>query len=67
MMEALTSVLQKLQQTSMELGEELTADIVLTLKEFDGPSLTHPGHALRLAALIIKEEEKGGSIEVIRK
>ena len=49
-MVALAFLRQHLQQTTIELGEELAIDIVLTLKELDGPASTQLGHALRLAA-----------------
>ena len=49
-MVALTSAKWHLQQAAMELGDDLTTDIILTLKELDGPASTRLGHALRLAA-----------------
>ena len=49
-MVALVLVRQCLQQAATELGEDLTTDIVLTLKELDGPASTRLGHALRSAA-----------------
>ena len=49
-MVALALVRQWLQQAATELGEDLTADTVLTLEEEDGPASTQMGHALRLTA-----------------
>ena len=49
-MVALMLVRQYLQQPATELGEDLTADIVFTLKELDGPASTRIGHASKLAA-----------------
>ena len=47
---ALASVRQHLQPAATELGEDLTVDIVLALKELDGPASTRLGCALRLPA-----------------
>ena len=46
---ALALVGQQLQQAATELREELAADIILTLKELDGPASTQFGHVLGLA------------------
>ena len=50
MMVALTSVRLCLQQAATELGEDLTADIILTLKELDRPVSTRLDHAFRSGA-----------------
>ena len=47
---ALVSVRQHLQQAATDLGEDLIADIVLTLWKMDGPASTRLHHALRVAA-----------------
>ena len=49
-MVAHASVGQCLQQAATELGKDLTTDIILVIKELDGPVTTRLGHALRLAA-----------------
>ena len=70
-MVALASVRQHLQQAATDHGEDLAPNIVLTLKELNGPASSRLGHALRLPAssfnFISEEMQEEGCITVVAK
>ena len=51
-MVALVSVWQRLQQAAMDLGPEMSSEMILVIKELDGVASTKLGHALYLCQVL---------------
>ena len=63
----LASLWQELQHANMELGEYLAVNVMLSLKELDGPTSTSVGHVLRLVASFLNSLSERRRKEAVSK